>query len=118
MPLSIASSGCLTRSSALYAEGPKFASVAEGFRTDRAAAPAGARRCSSSVWGCWFPAWRSKTMIGSFPILSVFGFCRVRWCGAITGLNGRMDRGGSAAGAPARAEVFTSHADRSAPLRR
>ncbi len=48
--------------SALYAEDPKFASSVRGGAS--AHRPRGgacrARRCSSSVWGCWFPAWRSK----------------------------------------------------------
>lgn len=92
--------------SALYAEDPKFASSVRGggFR-----APTARRRLQGAalfiiglgmlVSGVAF----KETMIGSFPILSVFGFV-VMFGGvvyAITGprLSGRMDRGGSAAGA-------------------
>lgn len=94
--------------SALYAEDPKFASSVRGggFR-----APTARRRLQGAalfiiglgmlVSGVAF----KETMIGSFPILSVFGFV-VMFGGvvyAITGprLSGRMDRGGSAAGASA-----------------
>lgn len=71
--------------SALYAEDPKFASSVRGggFR-----APTARRRLQGAalfiiglgmlVSGVAF----KETMIGSFPILSVFRFCRdVRWCG-------------------------------------
>ncbi|BBX96882.1 DUF3040 domain-containing protein [Mycobacterium lacus] len=92
--------------SALYAEDPKFASSVRGagFR-----APTARRRLQGValfviglgmlVSGVAFKA----TMIGSFPILSVFGFV-VMFGGvvfAITGprLSGRTDRGRSASGA-------------------
>lgn len=88
--------------SALYAEDPKFASSVRGggFR-----APTARRRLQGAalfiiglgmlVSGVAF----KETMIGSFPILSVFGFV-VMFGGvvyAITGprLSGRMDRGAS-----------------------
>jgi hypothetical protein len=92
--------------SALYAEDPKFASSVRGggFR-----APTARRRLQGValfviglgmlVSGVAFKA----TMIGNFPILSVFGFV-VMFGGvvfAITGprLSGRADRSGSAPGA-------------------
>ena len=91
--------------SALYAEDPKFASSVRGggFR-----APTARRRLQGAalfviglgmlVSGVAFKA----TMIGSFPILSVFGFI-VMFGGvvfAITGprLSGRSDRSGQASG--------------------
>jgi hypothetical protein len=91
---------------ALYAEDPKFASSVRGggFR-----APTARRRLQGValfavglgmlVSGVAFKA----TMIGNFPILSVFGFV-VMFGGvvfAITGprLSGRADRSGSAPGA-------------------
>jgi hypothetical protein len=91
--------------SALYAEDPKFASSVRGggFR-----APTARRRLQGAalfviglgmlVSGVAFKA----TMIGSFPILSVFGFV-VMFCGvvfAITGprLTGRQDHPSSPSG--------------------
>ena len=102
--------------SALYAEDPKFASSVRG---GGLRAPTARRRLQGAalfviglamlVSGVAFKA----TMIGSFPILSVFGFI-VMFGGvvyAITGrrLSGRADHSGSAPG--------SSSATRSPPAR-
>src|SRR5215475_13703749 len=93
--------------SALYAEDPKFASSVRG---GSLRAPSTRRRLQGAalfviglgmlVSGVAFKA----TMIGSFPILSVFGFI-VMFAGvvfAITGrrLSGRADQSRSAPGSP------------------
>ena len=93
--------------SALYAEDPKFASSVRGgtFAPPRPGADCRARHCSWSVWRCWCAGVAFKaTMIGSFPILSVFGFL-VMFGGvvfAITGnrVAGARDRSGTEQGGP------------------